>query len=101
MRTSRFLWLVFAAASTLLAACESGGKSGRTMEVLDSRPDGITIRDTIDNRPFAGVTADEHCATYGKAARLLEQKNIRGYEAAEHPGSAVFIFQCYDPHAAQ
>ena len=71
------------------------------MQILDSRPDGITIRDTIENQSFAGVTADEHCAANGKAARLLEQKNLKGYEAIEHPASAVFIFQCVNPAAVR
>jgi hypothetical protein len=71
------------------------------MQVLDSRPEGITLRYNKSDPQLAGVTADQHCATYGRVATLIEQKDSRGVESVEDPGTAVFVFECVDAPAVQ
>ena len=97
MRTSRFPQSLFLGWFAVLAACASS--SG--MQVLDSRPEGITLRYEEKNPQLAGVTADQHCATYGKVAKLIRQKDSKGVEAVEDPGTAVFVFECVDAAAVQ
>lgn len=97
MRTSCLPWSLFLGWFAALAACASS--SG--MQVLDSRPEGITLRYKENDSQIAGVTADQHCATYGKVAKLIRQKDSKGVEAVEDPGTAVFVFECVDARAVQ
>ena len=97
MRTSCLPWCLFLGWFAVLAACASSSD----MQVLDSRPEGITLRYKENDRQLAGVTADQHCANYGKVSQLIRQKDSKGLEAAEDPGTAVFVFECVDATAVQ
>lgn len=96
MRTSCLPWSLFLGWFAVLAACASTS----SMQVLDSRPEGITLRYNNDPQ-LAGVTADQHCATYGKVGKLIRQKDSKGAEAVEDPGTAVFVFECVEAPAMQ
>ena len=97
MRTSCLPWSLFLVWFSVLAACASSNG----MQVLDSRPEGITLRYKENDPQLAEVTADQHCATYGKVSKLIRQKDSKGVEAVEDPGTAVFVFECLDAPAVQ
>lgn len=84
-------------ASGLLAGCSSDSSSGP--EVLNAQPDGITLRDNRNDMEVAGITADEHCAKYGKVAHLLSQRQPKGIASFEYAGTAEFVFACVYPGA--
>ena len=97
MQNSCLPCCLFLGCFAVVAACASGND----MQVLASGPQGITLRYKEDNRQLAGVTADEHCANYGKVSQFVRQKDSRGLEAVEDPGTTVFMFACVDPAAVQ
>lgn len=100
MRRSSILWGSLVAAMVLLSACADDGGGSDRVEVVNARPDGISLRAPADGE-LAGITADEHCANYGKAARLLQDRTAKGLQEMERPHSAVFVYQCVAPSAAQ
>lgn len=97
MRVSSVQWGLVVAVTALLSAC-ADDVSNR-VEVLSAQPDAISIRAPSDGE-LAGITADEHCANYGKAAKLRQDQSAKGLQALERPGSAVFVYQCVAANTA-
>lgn len=97
MRVSSVQWGLVVAVTTLLSACAD--EISDRAEVLSAQPDAISIRAPSDGE-LAGITADEHCANYGKAAKLRQDRSAKGLQELERPGSAVFVYQCVEPNAA-
>lgn len=93
MRTSLLPWCLLVGSVSLLAAC-AGDQKKSDVQVLDAKPDGIMLRAPENNPQLAGITADEHCAQYGKIANLVRERDPKGFDELEEPGTAVYAFAC-------